>query len=296
MSGIDRRLRLSDGAEMVYWVHGAAGERRRTALLLHGAASNHTRWSELVERTRLTDSWDLIVPDLRGNAASMVRGRLDLALWSRDLVELLGAERRDAALVIGHSLGAQIGLHFAHRHPDAALGLVLIDPVFSSALVGKQLRIYRMRPLFRLAVWLLRGLDALGLRRRIAPHRDLRELDEETRKALRGGDSHAEIARRYSALGPILRHQPTANYLQQVLATVAEPPPLEELHLPVLVILSQGSTLAAPEANRREIARFPEADTVAVEANHWPLTESPDEVREAIEEWVEGRFPADRPG
>jgi pimeloyl-ACP methyl ester carboxylesterase len=53
----------------------------------------------------------------------------------------------------------------------------------------------------------------------------------------------------------------------------------------VLVVLSAGITFADPAINREEIERFPRAEIVTVEANHWPLTEKPDEVRQAIEAW-----------
>ncbi len=277
----------SDGAELAYRLWRSAAEPAPLLLLLHGAASNHTRWSEFLEATSLKSSMDVLRPDLRGNGASMTRGRLDLETWSRDLRELLDAEGYGVAVLAGHSLGAQIALDFAHRHPGRVRGLVLIDPVFRRSLTGARRRLGQALPLFTLAIWLVRGLNALGLRRRrIDAERDLRELDERTRAALRAGESHAEIARRYSALGPILRHMPVANYLQQLRATAVEPPPLERIEAPVLVLASSGITFASPAVNREEIERFPQATTVAIDANHWPLTERPHDVRRAIERWI----------
>jgi pimeloyl-ACP methyl ester carboxylesterase len=284
-------LTTSDGIELAYWRGLAPRQPAPTLVLLHGAASNHTRWSELLENTALTDSWDTLRPDLRGNGASMFRGRLDREIWSRDLVEILDADGIEEPVVVGHSLGAQIALDFATRYPKRARGLALIDPVFRGALIGGRRRLARLAPLLRLLVLGLRGLNALGLHRRtIDARRDLRELDEETRRALAGGESHAEIAQRYSALGPILRHMPVANYLQQLIETSAEVPKLEHLELPVLVLASAGVSFADPEINRREIERFPNARTVVIDANHWPLTERPDAVRETLEEWVRSSF------
>lgn len=277
----------SDGAELVYWLWRSGGEPAPLLMLLHGAASNHTRWSEFLEATALRESMDIMRPDLRGNGASMTRGRLDLATWSQDLRELLDAEGSAAAVLAGHSLGAQIAIDFAHRHPDRAQALALIDPVFRPALTGARKVMSRLLPLFALLTWVIRSLNALGLRRRrIDAERDLRRLDQSTRAALRSGESHREIARRYSALGPILRHMPVSNYLQQLQATVAALPPLEEIEIPVLVLLSSGITFADPSVNRAQIERFPRASTVTIDANHWPLTERPDAVREAIDSWV----------
>jgi pimeloyl-ACP methyl ester carboxylesterase len=58
------------------------------------------------------------------------------------------------------------------------------------------------------------------------------------------------------------------------------------IQVPVQVLISRGTTLADLDINRAEAARFPMSDVVMLEANHWPLTETPDDVREAIENWV----------
>jgi pimeloyl-ACP methyl ester carboxylesterase len=288
-----RRLTTADGAGLAYWLWQPGAERRRLLVLIHGAASNHTRWSEFLEHTELKESWDVLRPDMRGNGESMVRGRLDTEIWSRDLAEILEIEGYPSGLVIGHSLGAQIAIHFAARYPSQADGLVLIDPVFRRALIGKQRRISRARPLFLLAIWVARALNSLGIYRRQIPNRDLKVLDQETRKELQTARSKEEIAKKYGALGPILRYMPTANYLQQLVETVGPVPDLAAIHCPVLVLLSSGITFAHAEINKQEIARFPRVEVVTIEANHWPLTERPAEVRQAIENWVGANYSAE---
>lgn len=293
VSTTGRKLAATDGVELAYWVSSppAASTAGRAMVLLHGVASNHTRWSEFVERTTLTRSWNLIWPDLRGNGESMTRSGQEIAVWCSDLLEILEAEGVQKAVFVGHSLGAQVALNLAHRSPDAVGGLILIDPVFGHSLTGRPGWWYRNRWLLRLAALKIRLFNALGFRRGRIANRDIRALDEETREALRGEGSFEEIARRYKKLGPILAHMPSANYLHQILATVAPLPPLEGIEVPVLAIQSTGVTFADGEVNRAEIDRFPSVDVVTVSANHWPLTEAPDETRLAIEAWVEGTFP-----
>ncbi|MCP4202293.1 MAG: alpha/beta hydrolase [bacterium] len=286
-----RSLRATDGVELAYWLWRPAPGDDRLLVLLHGAASNHTRWSEFVEHTRLTESWSVLAPDLRGNGESMVRGGQRCSVWSRDLVEMLDAEGFSAAVVVGHSLGAQIAIHLAHRYPERVRGLVLIDPVFSRGLQGKQRRLWQFRWLVRAARALIRALNAVGIHRADIPNRDIRELDEETREALRGAESFEEIAKKYTSLRPILGSLPTANYLGQLIATVEPLPPLSEIEVPVAVLLSGGTTLADTEVNREEVARFPKSEVITLRANHWPLTEAPDETREAIEDWIERTYP-----
>lgn len=284
-------LTSSDGVELAYWLWRPATDSNRLLVLLHGAASNHTRWSEFVESTNLTESWTILAPDLRGNGASMVRGRQSCGVWSHDLIEILDADSLPCAVVVGHSLGAQIALHLAYRYPKRVRGLVLIDPVFPQALRGRQRRLWQLRWLLRGAWGLVRGLNALGIRRRKIPNRDIRDLDETVRKALQAADSSDDIAKKYSSIWPILRSLPTANYLAQLNATVEPLPPLSAIQVPAAVLISSGTTMAEPDLNRLEVARLPRGEVITIEANHWPLTEAPDKTRKAIESWIEKTFP-----
>lgn len=289
--GEPRRLVAADGVALSYWLTVSGTEPRRALLLVHGAASNHTRWSELVENTDLTDSWDVIQPDVRGNGESLTRRGLDMATWCRDLAEILETEDYSEVVVVGHSLGAQMAIHFARRFPRSVVGLVLIDPVVPEALRGKLRFLTKNVWLVRVCAAIIGGLNRLGLRRRRIPNRDIRALDEETRAALaeEGATSQA-IAKRYGALGLILRHMPTANFLRQLLATVSPLPALDEIGTPTLVLLSRGITFADFELNRRELSRIPHGELATLDAHHWPLTETPDETRRAIEGWIDRHF------
>jgi pimeloyl-ACP methyl ester carboxylesterase len=291
----DRRQTTSsaDGQSLIYWMRPAEAPGNRYLLLVHGGASNHTRWSEFAEHTRLARDWQLLAPDMRGNGETMTRGRQDIATWCGDLVAILDSEGAEDPVIAGHSLGAQIAVNFADRYPDRVRGLILIDPVFQSSIRGRERRLYRFRWAWKALIAAVRGLNLLGLRRRSIPSRDLRELDRETRERIRGADSFEAIEKEYRALGPILRYMPTANYLRQVLETVRPLPPLDKIDVPVLVLLSGGTTIASIEQNRRECAAFRNSEVVVLDANHWPLTETPDAVREAIESWFTRRFGTD---
>jgi pimeloyl-ACP methyl ester carboxylesterase len=284
---IARRLTTEDGAVLWYCIRRCRDEPAPPVLLIHGAASNHSRWSEFTRLTVLRDRYDLVRPDMRGNARSMWRGRLDLDVWSRDLAAILDTEGYSSAIVVGHSLGAQIALHLAATCPQRVRGLALIDPVVRQALIGKRKRLVRMEPLFRLGIRTLRALNRLGLRRREFPLMDLEALDADTRAAMDGEHPQQELVQRYSALGLILRHEPTANYLQQVVATIAPLPELEAITAPTLVLESTGVDFMDRARSRAELGRLPRLQLLKIDATHWPLTERPDEVRQAIESWVE---------
>ena len=201
-------------------------------VLLHGLASNRTRWSELMETTTLGARWHLLAPDLRGHGESQPAGKSTLEDWCDDLAELLKAVEASGLgriVLVGHSLGAQVALHFVEHHPQRVASLVLIDPVFRTALAPRWARIARAAPLFRVAAAAVRGLNAAGLRRaRVGPD-DLRALDTLAREALRDPASEAAFVHRYSSTRADLRQFRTAQYLQDLVEMFRPTPALDRI-------------------------------------------------------------------
>ena len=278
-----RTLRRADGTDLRYrvWRPGAP---RRLLVLLHGLASNLTRWSELVARTRLKDDWDILRVDLRGHAGSRDRGRIGMDEWCADLVALLTAEAAGAVVLAGHCLGANIAAELAHREPGRLAGLVLIEPVFAEAFKGGLRLVAALRPLAVPAIWTLRALNALGLHRRHVRPLDLEALDRETRAALAAGQGDALLAR-YASPWTDLASTPTAAYLQSLVALSRGLPDLSGLRVPVLALLSTGGAFADPALTERQLARLPRCRVMRLPARHWIPTERPEEMCRAIEAW-----------
>lgn len=285
-----KTLTLPDGLRLAYRVRPAAPGARRVLVLLHGLASNLTRWSEFVEHTAVAGDWVLLRVDLRGHGASFTRGRIGMARWCQDLRHVLDAERHDAAVLVGHSLGAHLALEFAARYPARVAGLVLIDPAFKPALHGRSRQLARLRPLLWLFARLVRALNRLGLKRRAIPSRDLRALDETVRRELLQEGLSEEFVRRYSSIRTDLRYFPTAHFLQELYEMLRPLPPLESIRMPVLVLLSSGLTYTDPELTRQALATLPRLQIATIDAYHWPLTERPADVRAAIEQWLRAQF------
>src|SRR5688572_17993354 len=132
-------------------------------------ASNLTRWSEFVEHASLKEKVDVLRLDLRGHGESFSRTRIGMEVWTRDLVELLAHLGYERAVLVGHSLGANIALRFAIAHPNRIAGICLIDPVLTEALRGQALWLRRFSWLLRSVVALLRLLNDVGIRRAVIP-------------------------------------------------------------------------------------------------------------------------------
>lgn len=280
-----RTIRSADGTTLGYrlWREGALP--RRPIVLLHGMASNMSRWSEFVEHTTLIEAWDILRPDLRGHGESFARGRIGMDLWCQDIQALLDAEGGGKAVLIGHSLGAQVAVQFAARNPSRVRGLVLIDPVFHQALRGTMKTVSLVRPLIEGVVSVILFLNRLGLRRRYIPGRDLRKMDEATRAKLLGAGKQEEMIALYSSPWEDLRFFPVASYLQEMLEIIRPLPPLSRIPAPILALLSRGITYTYPETTRRVLAEHPRTRIETIDAYHWPLTEKPAQARAAIEAW-----------
>jgi pimeloyl-ACP methyl ester carboxylesterase len=286
MQAMEQRKTLArPGVQLAYGITRGS-DATRGIVLLHGLASNMTRWSEFVEHTWLAQAGALIRLDLRGHGASTTRGPVGLELWCDDLVALLAAEQLPRAVLIGHSLGAQVALQFAARHPQRTEALVLIDPVFRAALTGRWRLLALASPLLRVLVALARAANALGIRRRLLPPLDLRELDRQARLALQSPAAEADFIAHYSSASADLQRFRSAHYLQELIEQFRPLPAPEAVPMPTLVLLSTGATFATLDATRAIAARLPQGRIATIDCHHWPLTERPDEVRALIEDFV----------
>jgi pimeloyl-ACP methyl ester carboxylesterase len=286
-----RQVLHHDGAHLSYWLSRPEGADR-SLVMLHGVASNHTRWSEFVSHTTLATNWNLLRPDLRGHGDSMFHGRINRSRWVTDLKVIIERDALSHVVLLGHSLGAEIALDFSAAYPDSVAGLILIDPVFHQNLHGVLGWVRRLRFVFWMPLGLLLLANALGLKRRRYPPRDLYALDEKSRAALRSNPG-MKIAELY--INPLedLAYIPLANYLQDLFAVVQPVPGLEAIDQPVLALMSRGSSLSDRHRNEAQVRRIPNASIQIVDCDHWPLTEQPEIVREIIDEWCEAQIKPD---
>ena len=272
----------ADGARLRYRLIKRGGDT--AVVMLHGVASNLTRWSELVQHIQISQQWDLLRIDLRGHGRSYYRGKINHEIWVNDLVALLQQRGYQHAIVIGHSLGAQLALHFAHLYPHMSKGLVLIDPLFPQALQGRLAWLAKLRPLLWLIIRVVQLLNCLGVKRRCFPELDLQVLDQQTRVRMRDNPD-MDIADYYARPFSDIKNLPLANYLQDLYAVIQPLPVLTSIKTSALVMLSQGVGLSDIAATQRQLEQLSHVETVIIDANHWMLTEKPEQTRFAIEQW-----------
>lgn len=251
-------------------------------VLVHGLASNHTRWSEFVANTTLPDRFNCLRVDLMGHGLSLQRRRVTRQDWCEDIATILKQEGFSKSIIIGHSLGAQVAIEFARYYPSLCNGVVLIEPTFPQLLHGVLAWVKKLKWLLWSVMWFAFGLNKLGIRRQHYELRNLHELDEQTRIKLADNQS---IARFYMNPIPDLRYIPLANYLQDMFELVQPLPKFEDISAKVLAIISSGAQISDRKETSQQIHRFPRGEIKSIESNHWPLTENPEQTRKIIEHW-----------
>lgn len=114
---------LVNGINFHYWRVGQGPDM----VMLHGLSGNQAVW-HLKIMPELRREYRIVTYDLRGHGRSDMPPTgyttQDMAEDLRGIMDTLGIER---AHLVGHSLGADICLHFALRHPHRAGKMVLIE-------------------------------------------------------------------------------------------------------------------------------------------------------------------------
>ena len=96
-----------------------------TLVAIHGVTSSHLAFAAVA---RALPEYRIVAPDLRGRGRSNeLGGPYGMARHADDVKALLDHLGIDKAVPVGHSMGAFVSLVLAHRYPEVADALVLID-------------------------------------------------------------------------------------------------------------------------------------------------------------------------
>lgn len=115
-------VKATDGAELHYIRTGGG---KPALLLLHGVQGAGLMWLRTAQA--LADSYDVVMPDIRGHgASSRVAGELAVDILVTDAITIVNALGLEQPAVIGHSMGADIAGRLAAVYQPR--GLVLVDP------------------------------------------------------------------------------------------------------------------------------------------------------------------------
>lgn len=118
------------------------GSGRPVYLLVHGIGMGRSVFADLARRL---GPGEVIAVDLPGyGEAPEPRRVLTIERTADLLAAYLGARVRRPAVIVGHSMGAQIALEIAVRHPEAAERIVLIGPTVDPSARSAPRQLWRL--------------------------------------------------------------------------------------------------------------------------------------------------------
>lgn len=110
------------GFQLAYERHG----KGKPLVLLHGFPLDHHLWDEVVPL--LEDTFDLIIPDLRGfGESTTMDAPYTMDDMATDIAGLLGHLGIQKIAIAGHSMGGYVALAFARHFPKRVTGLGLVS-------------------------------------------------------------------------------------------------------------------------------------------------------------------------
>ncbi len=102
------------------------GEQGKTIVCVHGVTANAFSFQALADV--LSARHRAIAYDIRGRGDSdKPQAGYSIPIYATDLAALIDRLALERPVIVGHSLGALIGLYFATHYPDKLSKLVLID-------------------------------------------------------------------------------------------------------------------------------------------------------------------------
>ncbi|WP_206789193.1 alpha/beta fold hydrolase [Amycolatopsis sp. MtRt-6] len=101
------------------------GGRGQPLVLCPGLLTTQADLHELIDLLRR--GYDVVTFDLRGHGLSSPADRYTFEAFLGDLDAVMTALGHCSPLLVGHSLGADLAVHYAAGHPGAVAGLVLVD-------------------------------------------------------------------------------------------------------------------------------------------------------------------------
>ena len=111
-----------NGVQLAYERHG----KGKPLVLLHGYPLDHHLWDDVVPL--LKDTFDLIIPDLRGfGESTTVETPYTMDDLATDIAGLLGHLGIQKTAIAGHSMGGYVALAFARLFPKRVNGLGLVS-------------------------------------------------------------------------------------------------------------------------------------------------------------------------
>ena len=130
-----------------------------SVVYLNGSYADQSHWRKVI--ADLGPTWRHITYDERGRGRSRTSADYSFAACVRDVAAVLDARGVERPILVGWSYGAVVGMHWASRAPERAVGVVSVDGAYPIDWIDDAAR-ERIRRLFRRLRWMFPVASRLG--------------------------------------------------------------------------------------------------------------------------------------
>lgn len=106
---------------------GTAKNDTTPVILLHGLAMSKEAWMGVYQLLALRTSKRVCIADLRNHGDSPWSKETDIAAMAEDINRLLELLKAPKAILLGHSLGGKVAMHFSLNYPSKVEKLIVED-------------------------------------------------------------------------------------------------------------------------------------------------------------------------
>ncbi len=137
------------GKEKICYTKNDHTLNRRTALFIHGLGGSSSAWKRYEKK--FENEFNTLSFDLRGHGKSFrpsIPTDYTIDKFSNDLYKIIKKERLHKIILVSHSFGNLITLHFIKHHQNLVKAIILVS---ADASPEKMKRVHLLSPLFMAA-------------------------------------------------------------------------------------------------------------------------------------------------
>ncbi|MES2414617.1 MAG: alpha/beta hydrolase [Pseudomonadota bacterium] len=242
-----------------------------TVVFIHGVLNDHSVWI-LQTRYFAHHGWNVLAPDLPGQSRSAGDSPSSVEEGAAFVETLLDAAGVKKAALVGHSFGSLIALELAGSAPERVSQLVMVGTAYPMKVTPALQEMSLNQP--------LKAIDMVNV------------------------FSHSTLAPPPSALGPgtwlyggssalmkrVLRSNTSVNIFHRGFKACNDyaggDAAMENLECEVMFLLGRSDQMTSPKQVAPLAAKAKHGKTVLVQAGHQLMTEAPDEVLDAMKNFL----------
>jgi len=236
-------------------------------IILHGLFGSSDNWVSIAKILATTNRVYLL--DLRNHGKSFHSSDFTYQAMAEDIRLFIEEHSIEKPLIIGHSMGGKVAMHFAIKYPELPKGLVVVD------ISPRYYPVHHQQ--------ILKGLHAIPI--------DLLKSRNEADQSL--SEYIPELSMRHFLLKNLTRGTDgnfewriNLSIISENIENVGEALVSGTYEGPTLFIGGANSNYILPSDHDEIRQFFPKAEIMEIqEAGHWVHSEKPAEVTEAVEEF-----------